>query len=104
MEPGARCVIVSWLLPDRLNNLFCMRVRTIIFALLGVFLAIVLLDSLGIFDDRSYFDVPHGNHSHYVPKDCNPPLPVSEAPLQRPKPGEKIDCSGRIVPANTVDP
>ena len=75
-----------------------MKVRTILLAVLGVFLAIVILDSLGVFDKRPYFEVPHGNHTHYVPKECEPALPVSQAPTTRPGPGQKVDCQGQIVP------
>lgn len=74
------------------------RVRWVIFIVIGLFLALVLVDSMGVFDNRSYSEVPHGNHTHFLPKDCDPPLPVSNGPTARPGPGEKIDCQGRIVP------
>lgn len=74
-----------------------LRLRTILIALLGLFLAFVILDSLGVFDNRSYFEVPHGSHTHYVPKECDPPLPVSQAPTSRPGPGQTVDCQGQIV-------
>lgn len=74
------------------------RVRNLLLAILGLFLAFVVLDSLGVFDNRPYFEVPHGNHTHYVPKDCEPALPVSQSPTTRPGPGQKVDCQGRTVP------
>ena len=74
------------------------RIRWVIFIVIGLFVALVLVDSMGVFDDRSYYEVPHGSHAHYLPKDCDPPLPVSNGPQTRPGPGEKIDCQGRIVP------
>ncbi|GMQ82023.1 MAG: hypothetical protein BMS9Abin05_1463 [Rhodothermia bacterium] len=74
------------------------RVRWVIFILVGLFVAFVLVDSMGVFDDRSYYEVPHGSHTHYLPKDCDPPLPVSRGPITRPGPGEKVSCLGRIVP------
>ncbi len=74
------------------------RTRKILIAVLGLFLAFVILDSLGIFDNRPYFEVPHGNHTHYVPKDCEPALPVSQSPTARPGLGQKVDCQGQIVP------
>ena len=79
-----------------------MRLRTIIFTIIAAFVAIVLIDSLGVFDKRSYFEVPHGNHTHYVPRDCEPPLPVGNAPTQRPAPGMTINCSGQVVPEAPV--
>ncbi len=81
-----------------------MRARTVIFFIIGAFLAVALLDSIGIFDDRSYFEVPHGGHTHYLPKDCDPPVPVSNAPTVPPLEGQKIDCSGQIVPEPSIVP
>lgn len=74
------------------------RIRTILLTVLAVFLVLAVLDSLGVFDDRPYFEVPHGNHTHYVPRECEPALPVSQSPTTRPGPGQKVDCQGRIVP------
>ncbi|MBO6574654.1 MAG: hypothetical protein JJ896_04515 [Rhodothermales bacterium] len=74
------------------------RTRNILIGILAVFLALAVLDSMGVFDDRPYFEVPHGNHTHYVPKECEPALPVSQAPTTRPGPGQTVDCQGQIVP------
>lgn len=74
------------------------RIRTILLTILGLFLAFVALDSMGIFDNRPYFEVPHGNHTHYVPKQCDPALPVSQSPTTEPGPDQMVDCQGRIVP------
>ena len=75
-----------------------MRARTVIFAIIVAFLAFVLVDSMGVFDDRGYFEVPHGNHTHYVPKDCEPVLSVGNSPTQPPGPGMTVNCNGQIVP------
>jgi hypothetical protein len=75
-----------------------MRARTVIFTIIAVFLAIVLIDSIGVFDDRGYFEVPHGSHTHYVPRNCDPVLPVGNAPTQAPGPGMTVSCTGQIVP------
>ncbi len=72
--------------------------RRILLIVIGVFLLFVAIDSIGTFDSRPYFEVPHGNHSHYVPKDCDPPLGVSDAPTREPGPNERITCEGQIVP------
>ncbi len=74
------------------------RVRWIIFGVIALFVALVVMDSMGVFDDKSYYEVPHGGHAHYLPKDCDPPLPVSRAPQTRPGPGMTVDCQGQIVP------
>lgn len=74
------------------------RTRRIVFAIIGLFVLLTLIDSIGIFDDKSYYEVPHGNHTHYLPKDCDPPLDVGAGPQVPPGPGEIIDCRGNIVP------
>ncbi len=74
------------------------RIRLWIFIGIGLFVALVLIDSLGVFDDKSWYEVPHGSHSHYLPKDCDPPLPVGNGSQTRPGPGMTIDCQGRLVP------
>ncbi|MCH8276527.1 MAG: hypothetical protein IIA50_03165 [Bacteroidetes bacterium] len=73
------------------------RGRLIVFAVIGLLSIWVLIDSLAIFDTKSYYEVPHGNHTHYLPKGCDPRLNVSQAPMRRPGPGETIDCQGLIV-------
>lgn len=74
------------------------KTRYWLLALLGLFLLFVLLDSLSAFNSKPWLEVPHGNHTHYVPKDCEPRLPVSSSPTRSPGPGETVDCEGNIVP------
>jgi hypothetical protein len=74
------------------------RTRWFLLAFLGLFLVFVLVDSQGFFDNKPWIEVPHGSHSHYLPKDCDPPLSVGQGPTTRPGPNETIDCQGRIVP------
>ncbi len=73
------------------------KARFYLLLVVGIFLTFVLIDSVGIFDSRSYNEVPHGSHTHYVPKDCDPPLAVSSAPTRRPAETEHIDCQGQYV-------
>jgi hypothetical protein len=79
-----------------------MRARTVIFTIIIAFVAFVLVDSMGVFDDRGYFEVPHGNHAHYVPKNCEPVLAVGNSPTQQPGPGMTVNCNGQIVPETKV--
>ncbi|WP_456429191.1 hypothetical protein [Rhodocaloribacter sp.] len=74
------------------------RLRWTFLIILGLFFAFALADSLGVFDDRPYYEVPHGNHTHYVPKDCDPPVTPGDAPTRPPDPDERINCQGQIVP------
>jgi hypothetical protein len=69
-----------------------------IIVFLGIFFLLAMLSSLGIFDDKPYTEVPHGNHSHYVPKDRDPNVPLHNFPQQPPPPGMKISPDGQIVP------
>lgn len=76
-----------------------MKIRARFYLVLGIglFLVVVLIDSLGVFDSRSYNEVPHGSHTHFVPKDCNPPLGVRNSPMRRPTEDEHITCDGQII-------
>jgi len=74
------------------------RARFYLILVLSVFIAFVLIDSLGAFDSKSWFEVPHGNHSHYLPKDCDPALAVGDAPTTKPRVDQEIDCQGQIIP------
>ena len=74
--------------------------RWVLALALVVFFGIVLADSLHLFDDKAYFEVPHGSHSHYVPWDRDTTVAVGEFPTRPPGPGERITPRGQIVPAN----
>ncbi len=68
-----------------------------LYIVLGAILAIALIDSLGVFDSKHYFEVPHGSHTHYVAKDRDPNVPIGQFPTRRPGPGERITPQGQIV-------
>ena len=73
-------------------------VRWVVIIIAGLFFIWVFTDSMGLFDNKSYYEIPHGSHSHYLPKDCDPPLEVGNGPTRPPGANEHIDCQGRIVP------
>ncbi|GAB5519152.1 MAG: hypothetical protein RhofKO_14030 [Rhodothermales bacterium] len=64
----------------------------------GILLAFVLLDTSGIFDDSPYLEIPHGNHVHYVPKDCGSDIDINRYPTAMAPAGQRIDCFGQYVP------
>lgn len=66
----------------------------VVIALAGLALA----DALGYFNPKSYTAVSHGSHSHYVPDDRDPNVPINDFPQEEPGPGEKISPTGQIVP------
>jgi len=53
---------------------------------------------LNPFGDKEYAEIPHGDHSHFVPKDRDPNVPISNFPRNPPAPNERITPDGRIVP------
>jgi hypothetical protein len=66
----------------------------LVVAVLG---GILLLDALHVFDDAEYHVVPHGSHSHYVPRDRDPTVPLENFPTSPPRPGERILPNGEVV-------
>ena len=78
--------------------LFRKKIR-FFFIIFSIALAgLVIADSLGVFDSKPYREVPHGNHSHFVPKDRDPDVPISDFPTRPPRQGERITPTGEIVP------
>ena len=77
------------------------RTRKLLLVVIGIFLVIAFVDSQGFFDNKSWIEIPHGSHSHYLPKDykdCNPPMTTGDGTMTAPGPGETINCQGEIVP------
>lgn len=66
------------------------------------FLALAFAASMGAFDNRHYYEVPHGSHTHYVAKDKDPNLSVSDFPTRPPREGERISSTGQFVPAGSA--
>lgn len=71
--------------------------RLIFLVLVTIIAAFVVVDSLRFFDDRPFIVVPHGDHSHYIPHDRDPNVPISDFPTTEPRPGERILPNGQIV-------
>lgn len=71
--------------------------RWIAIALAVVFFGFVFYQVLNPFPDQPYIEISHGNHVHYVPKDRNPDISVSDFPMRPPGPNEHITPDGRIV-------
>ena len=65
-----------------------------------VFLAFVVFVTyrvLNQFAGQPYMEVPHGDHVHYVPKDRDEAVPLSDFPTQPPAENERILPDGRVV-------
>jgi len=74
------------------------RTKRIVLVLTVAFFGFVIADTLGVFDRRPYFEVPHGNHTHYVAKDKDPSVSVGDFPTRPPNENERITPMGQIVP------
>ncbi|PEN14998.1 hypothetical protein CRI94_01520 [Longibacter salinarum] len=72
--------------------------RRIVVALFFVGLIVVVTyNAITQFADQPYMEVPHGDHVHYVPKDRDEDVPMSDFPSQKPAPNERILPDGRVV-------
>lgn len=76
------------------------KLKYIFIALVIVLAGLALADALGYFNPKPYTAVSHGSHSHYVPHDRDPDVPISDFPREEPGPGEKIAPNGQVVPDN----
>jgi hypothetical protein len=68
--------------------------------LVAVVLILVMREVLDPYDDRGYMAVPHGDHTHYVPRDWDRSVPMSSFPVIYPAPDERILPDGRVVRAD----
>ena len=67
----------------------------VFFAFLILLLMQPILDPYG---EKGYMEISHGNHVHYVPRDRDPNVSISNFPTTPPGPNERITPDGRIVP------
>ena len=63
--------------------------------MLGYFVFRQVLDPFG---GKEYAEVSHGNHVHFVPKDRDPEVSISNFPTSAPGPNERILPNGQVVP------
>lgn len=83
---------------EHVNDAMRKKLRWTILIIAGVLLVLVMRQVLNPFGDRDYAEIPHGNHSHFVPKDRDPDVPLSRFPTRPPGPNERLLPDGRIVP------
>ena len=74
-----------------------LKIKIVVLSIVVIFIGLFFVNSLGIFDDKPYRAVPHGNHYHYVPLDRDPSVPLDAFPTNEPRPGERITPTGEIV-------
>ncbi len=71
--------------------------RWVVVLAAALFFGFVLYQVINPFPDQPYMEIPHGDHVHYVPKDRDPEVSVSQFPTQPPGPNERILPNGRVV-------
>ena len=74
------------------------RLRWILLIVGFIFFMLVMRPVLNPFGDKEYAEISHGNHVHYVPKDRDPNVSISNFPTNPPGPNERILPDGRVVP------
>lgn len=79
------------------------NIRILFVSFIVLLAGFVIADSLGFFDTKPYREVPHGNHSHFVPHDRDPNVSISDFPTRPPRKGERITPTGQIVPDTDGD-
>ena len=74
------------------------HLRWLVLFLCAVAFFLVMRRVLNPFGDSDYAEIPHGNHSHFVPRDRDMSVPLSRFPTTPPGPNERILPDGRVVP------
>lgn len=72
--------------------------RLILGVIVAVVLGLALMNAIDPYDERGYVAIPHGDHSHWVPRDRDPNVSISSFPVVAPGPNERILPDGRVVP------
>ena len=65
-------------------------------ALLAVVGFFVMRTALDPYGDAEIVEVPHGNHSHFVPRDRNPEASISNFPTSAPGPDQCVTPDGPL--------
>ncbi len=74
------------------------RLRRILLVVVLIFFALVMRRVLNPFGGKDYYELSHGNHVHYVPKDRDPSVPISQFPNSPPGADERLMPDGSILP------
>lgn len=78
--------------------------RVFILVIAVIFVGFVLADSMLVWHDEPYIEIPHGNHVHYMPKGCDDEdVDMDSFPTAPPGPGEVITCEGETIAADATE-
>jgi hypothetical protein len=78
------------------------RIR-FLYAAAAVFVFIVVLDALDVFDDKTWTEISHGSHSHFIPYDKDEAVSVSDCPQRAPSETELLSSQCQILTLVTVE-
>jgi hypothetical protein len=70
----------------------------VVLAIIAVIVSLALYHAIEPYDERGIVAIPHGDHNHYVPRDRDPEVSISNFPTIPPGPNERITPDGRVVP------
>lgn len=73
------------------------NLRRIVFGVAVVFAVIVLVDALDLFDSKSWTEISHGNHSHFIPYDKDEDVSVSSCPQHPPADNEMLSSQCQLL-------
>lgn len=76
------------------------RLKYLFVVVVIVMAGFALADALGFFNEKSYTEVSHGSHIHYVPHDRDPDVEIHNFPMREPGPNQRISPTGQIVRDN----
>jgi len=71
--------------------------RWVFAAIATIVLGFALYRAINPYDERGYVAIPHGDHEHWVPRDRDPNVSISNFPGVPPGPNERILPDGRVV-------
>ena len=73
------------------------KIRKILFTVAGIAALVVVIDALDLFDDKTWSEISHGNHSHFVPYDKDEGVSVSNCPQQAPAVNEILTSQCQML-------
>lgn len=77
--------------------------RLILSALAIVFVAVVLIDALDLFSNKNWSEIPHGNHSHFVPNHRDEGVTASDCPQRPPAKDEMLSSQCQLIQLISID-
>ncbi|MGA7303938.1 MAG: hypothetical protein WBW88_03650 [Rhodothermales bacterium] len=68
-----------------------------------IFVAVVLSDALDLFTNKDWSEIPHGNHSHFVPNHRDEGVSASDCPQRPPGKNEMLSSQCQMIQLVVID-